>query len=97
MAWGHSVATFTPELQRLIQIIRYLNSWDQIVLFVFGIWSIFKKQIIRYAVFVKFSKTNIFGPNSLFVATLIYTVAEGIPNAASDQFISFCWYLNNNS
>ena len=41
--------------------IRYSNSWDQIVLFVFGIRSIFKKRIIQYSVFGKFLKTNIFG------------------------------------
>ena len=34
------------ELQRIIRIIRYSNSWDQIVLFVFGIRSICDFRII---------------------------------------------------
>ena len=34
------------ELQRIIRIIRYSNSWDRIVLFVFGIRSICDFQII---------------------------------------------------
>ena len=36
----------TPELQRIIRIIRYSNSWDRIVLFVFGIRSICDFRII---------------------------------------------------
>ena len=45
----------------LIFRIRYSNSWVRILLYVFGIRFIFKKRIIRYSVFIKFSKTNIFG------------------------------------
>ena len=36
----------TSELQRIIRIIRYSNSWDRIVLFVFGIRSICDFRII---------------------------------------------------
>ena len=39
--WG-----FGPELQRIIRIIRYSNSSDQIVLFVFGIRSICNFRIV---------------------------------------------------
>ena len=34
------------ELQQIIRIIRYSNNWDQIVLFIFGIWSICNFRII---------------------------------------------------
>ena len=43
-----------------------MNSWVRIVLFVFGIRSNFKKQIIHYSVFIKFEKTKIFGIWSIF-------------------------------
>ena len=38
--------TTAAELQRIIRIIRYLNSWDRIVLFVFGIRSICNFRIV---------------------------------------------------
>ena len=52
--------------------IRYSNSWVQIVLFVFGIWSIFKKKLfgIRYSLNFQKRIYLVFGPYSLFVATL---------------------------
>ena len=39
-------SSLTPELQRIIRIIRYSNSWDRIVLFVFGIRSICNFRIV---------------------------------------------------
>ena len=43
---SHSKWWKLPELQRIIRIIRYSNSWDRIVLFVFGIRSICDFRII---------------------------------------------------
>ena len=37
---------FVTELDQIIWIIRYLNSWERIALFIFGIWSICDFQII---------------------------------------------------
>ena len=41
-----STSHYQPELDRIIRIIRYSNSWDRIVLFVFGIRSICEFRII---------------------------------------------------
>ena len=44
--WYPSTRACRPELQWIIQIIWYSNSWDRIVLFVFGIRSICDFRII---------------------------------------------------
>ena len=62
--------TTSTELQRIIQIIRYSNIWVQIVLFIFGIPSIFKKHIIQYS--LNFQK-RIY---SVFCIRSIYRVSQ---------------------
>ena len=44
--WDQKSYGWFAELQRIIRIIRYSNSWDRIVLFVFGIRSICNFRIV---------------------------------------------------
>ena len=66
--------------------IRYSNSWVRIVLFVFGIRSIFKNELfgIRYSLNFQKWIYSVFGPYSLFFATLGRSVLICFPKYNGD-------------
>ena len=72
---------------QLIFSIRYSNSWVWIVLFVFSIWSIFKNELFGIWYSLNFQKRIylVFGPYSLFVATLFDVSEKHINQAQIEQ------------